>query len=85
MGARQFQDTTRPVNINWDCGTSTAFDITVAFPLNSMNMLEAGMCQGVSAEHRKHTEIIPIPSVLSWVGDVYRWQWRAMGPGDQKH
>ncbi|KAL5475538.1 hypothetical protein EMCRGX_G025366 [Ephydatia muelleri] len=43
---------TRPADIlvtNWDCGTSAAFDITVTSPLNSPNMLEAGMYQGVSA------------------------------------
>ena len=46
------------------CGTSAAFDITVASPLNSLNMLEAGMYQGVSAkaaEQRKHSENDPKP------------------------
>ena len=36
--------------------------IPVASPLNSINMLEAGMYQGVSAkapEHRKHAENVP--------------------------
>ena len=54
---------------NWDCGTSAAFDITVASPLNSINMLEAGMHQGVLAkvaEHRKHTENDPKCVELSW-------------------
>ena len=32
---------------NWDCGTSAAFDITVASLLNSLNMLEACMYQDV--------------------------------------
>ena len=53
---------------------------------NASNMLEVGMYQGVSAkvaEHRKHTEMIP--SVLSWAANVYHWQRRAMGPGDQRH
>ena len=73
---------TRPADIhviNWDCGTSAAFDITVASPLNSVNMLEASMYQGVSAKvapHRKYTENDP-KCVLSWAGDVYHWQWRA--------
>ena len=51
---------------NWDCGTSAAFDITVTSPLN---MLEAGMYQGVSAksvEHRKHTENDPKCVELGW-------------------
>eukprot|EP00731_Ephydatia_muelleri_P031095 Em0022g609a len=54
---------------NWDCGTSAAFDITVASPLNSIIMLEAGMHQGVLAkvaEHRKHTENDPKCVELSW-------------------
>ena len=54
---------------NWDCGTSDAFDITVTSPLNSPNMLEAGMYQGVSAksvEHRKHTENDPKCVELGW-------------------
>ena len=53
----------------WDCGTSAAFDITVTSPLNSPNMLEAGMFQGVSAksaEHRKHTENDPKFVELGW-------------------
>ena len=53
----------------WDCGSSAAFDITVASPLNSINMLEAGMYQGVSAkaaEHRKHTENDPKCVELGW-------------------
>ena len=44
------------------------------------------MYQGVSAKaagHRKNTK--NDPSVLSWAGNVYCWQRRAMGPGDQKH
>ena len=63
---------TRPADIlvtNWDCGTSAAFDITVTSPLNSLNMLEAGMYQGVSAksaEHRKHTENDPKCVALAW-------------------
>ena len=63
---------------------SAAFDITVASPLKSINMFEAGMYQGVSAkaaEHRKHTE-----NDLKCVELMYyRLQWRAMGPGDQRH
>ena len=54
---------------NWDCGTSAAFDITVASPLNSHTMLEAGMYQGVSAklaEHRKHNENDPKCAELGW-------------------
>ena len=69
MGTRQFQDI---LVTNWDCGTSAAFDITVASPLNAINMLEADMYQDVSAkasEHRKLQKMIP--SVLSWAGDVY--------------
>ncbi|KAL5457740.1 hypothetical protein EMCRGX_G035030 [Ephydatia muelleri] len=63
---------TQPADIlvtNWDCGTSAAFDITVTSPLNSPNMLEAGMYQGVSAksaEHRKHTENDPKCVELGW-------------------
>ena len=79
---------TRPADIlvtNWDCGTSAAFDITVTSPLNSPNMLEAGMYQGVSAksaEHRKQQKTIL--SVSSWAGDAYHWQLRAMEPGVQR-
>ena len=54
---------------NWNCGTSAAFDITVASLLNSINMLEASMYQGVSAkaaEHRKHTENDPKCVQLGW-------------------
>ena len=63
---------TQPADIlvtNWDCGTSAAFNITVASPLNSLNMLEAGMYQGVpakAAEHRKHTENDPKCAELGW-------------------
>ena len=62
---------TRPADIlvtNWDCGTSAAFDITVASLLNSINMLEAGMYQGEpkAAEHRKHTENDPKCVELGW-------------------
>ena len=48
---------------------SAAFDITVAYPLNSINMLEAGMYRCVSAkapEHRKHTENDPKCIELGW-------------------
>ena len=40
-GWGQDNSRTRPADIlvtNWDCGTSAAFDITVASPLNSINM-----------------------------------------------
>ena len=55
----------RPADIlftNWDCGTSAAFDITVASPLISINMFEAGMYRvdsAKAAEYRKHTENDP--------------------------
>ena len=71
-GWRKDNARTRPADIlvtNWDCGTSAAFDITVTSPLNSPNMLEAGMYQGVSAksaEHRKHTENDPKCVELGW-------------------
>ncbi|KAL5464058.1 hypothetical protein EMCRGX_G033016 [Ephydatia muelleri] len=55
---------TRPADIlitNWDCGTSAAFDITVASPLNSLNMLEAGMyCTRVFQQRQLSTENIPV-------------------------
>ena len=76
-GWGQDHSRTRPADIlvtNWDCGTSVFFDITVASPLNSINMLEAGMCQGVSAkaaEQRKHSENDPKCAALAWAGDVY--------------
>ena len=79
---------TRPADIlitNWDCGTSAAFDITVTSPLNSPNMLEAGMYQGVSAKSAEHRSTQKtILSVLSWAGDAYHWQLRAMEPGVQR-
>ena len=59
--------------------------LSVSSPLNSINMLEAGMYQGVSAKAAEYRRQKMIPSVLSWTGDVYRWQWRALGPGDQRH
>ena len=68
MGTR-----TRPADIlitNWDCGTSAAFDITVVSLLNSINMLEAGMYQGVSAkaaEQRKHSENDRKCAELGWL------------------
>ena len=72
-GWGQDNSRTRPADIlvtNWDCGTSAAFDITVASQLNSINMLEAGMYQGVSAKaaehHRKHTENDPKCVELGW-------------------
>ena len=54
-GWGQDNSRTRPAYIlvtNWDCGSPAAFDITstVASPLNSINMLEAGMYQGASAK-----------------------------------
>ena len=44
-------------------------------------------CTSVFQQGQLSTENITkmIPSVLSWAGDVYHWQWRTMGPGDQKH
>ena len=71
---------TRPADIlvtNWDYGTSAAFDITVTSPLNSPNMLEAGMYQGVqlSQQNTESTQKM-ILSVLSWAGDAYHWQLR---------
>ena len=54
---------------NWDCETSAVFDITVASSLISINMLEVGMYQGVSAkaaENRKHTENAPKYVDLGW-------------------
>ena len=63
---------TQPADIlvtNWDCGTSAAFDIMVAYLLNSHNNLEAGMYQGVSAtaaEHRKHNKNDPKCAELGW-------------------
>ena len=68
-GWGQDNSRTRPEDILGDCGTSAAFDITVASLLNSINMLEAGMYQGVSAkaaEHRKHTENDPKCVELGW-------------------
>ena len=78
-GWGQDNSRTRPADIldtNWDCGTSAAFDI------NSINMLEVGMYQGVSAkaaEHRKHTENM-IPSVSSWAGVLAVECYGAWGP-----
>ena len=70
MGTRQFQDmTSRHPCYQLGLWSSAAFDITVASPLNSINMLEAGMYQGVSAkaaEHRKHTENDPKCVELGW-------------------
>ena len=50
---------------------------TVTSPLNSHTMLEAGMYQGVQLSTAENITKM-IPSVLSWVGDVYHWQWRTM-------
>ena len=63
---------THPADIlvtNWDCGTSAAFDITVASPLNAIDMLEADMSQDVSAkaaEQRNHSENDPKCVELGW-------------------
>ena len=44
-------------------------------------------CTRVFQQRQLSTENVQkiILSVLSWAGDVYSWQWRAMGPGDQRH
>ena len=89
-GWGQDNSRTRPADIlvtNWDCGTSAAFDITVASQLNSINMLEQACTRVFQLRQLSTTENIQkmIPSVLSWAGSVYHWQWRAMGPGDQRH
>eukprot|EP00731_Ephydatia_muelleri_P005623 Em0002g1799a len=63
---------TRPADIlvtNWDCGPLLPLILLLQSPLNSPNMLEAGMYQGVSAksaEHRKHTENDPKCAELGW-------------------
>ena len=44
-------------------------------------------CTRVFQQRQQSTEstLKMIPSVLSWAGNVYHWQWIAMGPGDQRH
>ena len=84
-GWGQDNSRTRPADIlviNWDCGTSAAFDITVASSFNSINMHVPG-CFIKGSRAQKHTE--NDPKCIELVGDVYHWQWRAMGPGDQRH
>ena len=54
---------------NWDNGISTAFDVTVASPLNSSTITEAGMYSGAAAraaELRKHTQNDSKYAELSW-------------------
>ena len=49
-------------------GPQLPFTLLFASPLNSINILEVGIYQGVSAkaaEYRKHSENDP----LSWAGD----------------
>ncbi|KAL5484137.1 hypothetical protein EMCRGX_G020585 [Ephydatia muelleri] len=67
MGSR-----TRPADIlvtNWDNSISAAFDVTVASPLNSCTITEAGMYSGAAvraAELRKHTQNDSKCAELSW-------------------
>ena len=62
----------RPTDIlvtNWDNGISAAFDVTVASPLNSSTITEAGMYSGAAAraaELRKHTQNDSKCAELSW-------------------
>ena len=54
---------------NWDNGISAAFDVTVASPLNSSTLTEAGMYSGAAAraaELRKHTQNDSKCAELSW-------------------
>ncbi|KAL5488731.1 hypothetical protein EMCRGX_G017716 [Ephydatia muelleri] len=54
---------------NWDNGISAAFDVTVASPLNSSTITEAGMYSGAAAraaELRKHTQNDSKCAELSW-------------------
>ena len=63
---------TRPADIlvtNWNNGISAAFDVTVASPLNSSTITEAGMYSGAAAraaELRKHTQNDSKCAELSW-------------------
>ena len=88
-GWGQDNSRTRPADIlvtNWGCGTSAAFDITVASPLKSIICWKQA-CTRVFQQRQQSTENIQkmIPSVLSWAGNVCCWQWSAIGPGDQRH
>ena len=52
-GWGQESSRTRPADIlvtNWDNGISAAFDVTVASPLNSSTITEAGMYSGAQQE-----------------------------------
>ena len=63
---------TRPADLlvtNWDNGISAAFNVTVASPLNSNIITEAGMYSGAAAraaELRKHTQNDSKCAELSW-------------------
>ena len=71
-GWGQESSRTRPVDIlvtNWDNDISAAFDVTVASPLNSSTITEAGMYSGAAAraaELRKHTQNDSKCAELSW-------------------
>ena len=71
-GWGQESSRTRPADIlvtNWDNGISAAFDVTVASPLNSSTITEAGMFSGAAAraaELRKHTQNYSKCAELSW-------------------
>ena len=71
-GWGQESSRTRPTDIlvtNWDNGISAAFDVTVASPLNSSTITEAGMYSGAAvraAELRKHTQNDSKCAELSW-------------------
>ncbi|KAL5477912.1 hypothetical protein EMCRGX_G024767 [Ephydatia muelleri] len=71
-GWGQESSRTRPADIlvtNWDNGISAAFDVTVASPLNSSTITEAGMYSGAAAkaaELRKHTKNDSKCAELSW-------------------
>ncbi|KAL5509222.1 hypothetical protein EMCRGX_G004553 [Ephydatia muelleri] len=81
-GWGQESSRTRPADIlvtNWDNGISAAFDVTVASPLNSSTIMEAGMYMysasvttGVAAlttELRKHSS--NDTKCKNWTGSVY--------------
>ena len=71
-GWGQESSRTRPADIlvtNWDNSMSAAFDVTVASPLNSSTIMEAGMYSGAvarAAELRKHTQNDSKCAELSW-------------------
>ena len=79
---------TRPADIlvtNWDCGPLLPLTLLLHSRLILLICWKRA-CTRVFQLSQQNTESTPktILSVLSWAGDAYHWQLRAMEPGVQR-